>query len=341
MDSRQADLRSWVGQQVADAAEDLPWSVVAGDASSRRYFRVGQGGATRIAVDSPPATEKNDRFLYIRDLLERHGIAVPACQAVEREQGFFLLDDLGNRLLLDGLLERRDPRDYAEALEMLVVLAGIPAGEVGEPAYDLPLFTEELSRFPQWFVIELLGYTLDDDEQSLLERFNACLIDSALQQPQIAVHRDFHARNLMPLADGRLGLIDFQDMVRGPVTYDVVSLLRDCYVSWPDETVRSMALAHYQCLLDAGLMDAVGEAQFLRWFDLMGLQRHIKVLGTFARLYLRDHKEAYLRDLPQVLRYVDQMLDRYAAEEEAIDHFRAWFRALRPLLEGQVWMASA
>jgi aminoglycoside/choline kinase family phosphotransferase len=316
-------------------------SAVAGDASNRRYFRASINGASYILVDAPPATEKNQAFMAVRDLLARAGVRVPALYAADLGRGYLVLEDLGNRLLLAELDAGNVDAWYGGAMELLLRMAELEPRTISLPAYDEALLSEELGRFPAWFVEALLGESLGADEQRLLDAAFSSLVASALEQPQVLVHRDFHSRNLMPQGDGDLGVIDFQDAVLGPVTYDLVSLLRDCYIQWPAARVRGWALAYRQRLQAKGRLQAVEEQRFLRWFDLMGLQRHVKVLGTFARLYLRDNKPAYLRDLPLVVHYVREIAGQYAGEDPAFAEFQRWFDSrLLPNIARQNWGAD-
>ena len=327
----------------------LPWALsvltsegpaqleaIAGDASARRYFRLRQGERSFIAVEAPPESQKNHEFLAIQKLLLGGGIRVPALYGADLARGFMLLEDFGDRLLLDELNSSSVDGCYRQAFELLQLMGDVDPGDPCWPRYDDALFSEELSRFPQWFVQSLLGVPLP--EETLWRAFAECLKANALAQPTVLVHRDFHSRNLMPQADGALGLIDFQDAVIGPVTYDLVSLLRDCYIRWQPEQVEAWALEYLQMQQRCGKLVDVEPQQFLRWFDLMGLQRHIKVLGTFARLYLRDQKPSYLADLPLVIRYVQEMLSRYRGELDQIDQFASWFDdALMPAIRQQAW----
>lgn len=334
------ELLPWARRQLAlnAAAGGAQPEVVAGDASNRRYFRADLGGLSRILVEAPPATEKNAEFLVVRALLEGAGVRVPALYAADPGRGYLLLEDLGDRLLLPELTTGSVDADYRRAMDVLLRMAAIDTAGLDIPHYDAALLAEELSRFPTWFAEALLGCAPDGEERVLLREMDSLLVASALEQPRVLVHRDFHSRNLMPQADGALGVIDFQDAVAGPVTYDLVSLLRDCYVRWPAAQVRDWALDHRARLQTAGLLDEVDSARFLRWFDLMGLQRHIKVLGTFARLYLRDGKPAYLADLPRVIDYVLEIADQYAQREPALAAFGDWFRRrLSPRVAAQDW----
>jgi aminoglycoside/choline kinase family phosphotransferase len=335
-------------------AELLPWAlsslgmatnghtpaltVVAGDASNRRYFRFALAGQSYVVAQAPPATEKNEAFLAVREVLAGAGVKVPALYAVDMERGYLLLEDLGDRLLLPELDAGSVDRHYRSAFGVLRQIAALDSDRLDIPAYDQALLAEELSRFPRWFVQALLGYSPNNEELDLFYRFFARLIDSALQQPRVLVHRDFHSRNLMLREDGQLAVIDFQDAVVGPVTYDLVSLLRDCYIQWPAGRVGDWALEQRDALHARGLLPVVDDVCFLRWFDWMGLQRHIKVLGTFARLYLRDGKPAYLEDLPLVIHYVLEMLGKYAGVEAVFAEFNDWFGSrLSPLVARQDW----
>jgi N-acetylmuramate 1-kinase len=314
---------------------------VAGDASNRVYYRLLLDSSSYIVAVAPPATEKNAEFLAVREMLEGAGIVVPALYGADLERGYLLLGDLGHRLLLGELSSDSVDSCYQSAFAVLHRVASIDPADPNWPAYDNALLQEELSRFPQWFVQALLGCELCADDFIVMERCFGLLVNSALEQPRVLVHRDFHSRNLMPQADGSLGVIDFQDAVVGPITYDLVSLLRDCYIRWPAFRVEDWACIYQAELLREGLLDSVSREQFLRWFDLMGLQRHIKVLGTFARLYLRDGKEAYLADLPLVVAYVEEMLHKYRGAEPAIEAFASWFDdRLKPVIEQQRWSGS-
>jgi aminoglycoside/choline kinase family phosphotransferase len=331
----------------------LPWALselgesgagelrpVAGDASSRRYFRLALAESSVIVAESPPATEKNAAFVRRRALLADAGVRVPALLAADLERGYFLLEDLGDRPLLGELSADSAGTDYAPAFAILEQLALADLTDSGLDDYDEALLREELSRFDHWFVGELLGVSLSSDERLLLAGLYDRLVASALAQPRVLVHRDFHSRNLMRLADGGLAVIDFQDAVAGPVTYDLVSLLRDCYVRWPEVRVRAWALAFRARLAAAGLDALADDATFLRAFDWMGLQRHIKVLGTFARLYLRDGKRAYLADLPLVLDYTLDRLEHWSQEEPAFGEVLRWSRErLSPRFTAVDWGA--
>lgn len=316
--------------------------LVAGDASNRRYFRLALAGRDYILAEAPPATENNPAFLQVRELLAAAGVRVPALYASDLDRGYLLLEDLGDRLLLPALDCLTSEQHYGRAMDILQRMASLDSPALPLPAYDATLLEEELGRFPAWFAQSLLDYPPSADEERLFAALWRKLIDSALEQPTVLVHRDFHSRNLMLLEDGALAVIDFQDAVVGPFTYDLVSLLRDCYIRWPVARVREWALGYRDRLVAAGLLDAVTDEQFLRWFDWMGLQRHIKVLGTFARLFLRDGKPQYLDDLPLVIAYVEEVLDQYAGSEAVFAEFRAWLRErLSPRIAAQAWSRAS
>jgi aminoglycoside/choline kinase family phosphotransferase len=320
---------------------------VAGDASGRAYFRTVGVKPSRILVNSPPATEKNDAFLAVRSILAEAGVRVPAVIAADLGRGYMLLEDLGDKLLLSALNNDSVNALYQSAFDVLLQIASLDektleSGEKALNSYDDSLLSEELGRFSEWFVCGLLAYSPSRKEASLINNLSRMLIANALEQPRVLVHRDFHSRNLMLTDSGELAVIDYQDAVLGPVTYDLVSLLRDCYVSWPVESVEAWALQYRDLLFQESGVNPADDEQFIRWFDLMGLQRHLKVLGTFARLYLRDGKLTYLDDLPLVLEYVAQMLDKYAAELLICAEFRQWFNdVLSPLIEKQNWSRPA
>lgn len=281
-------------------SEPFEFHVASDDASFRRYFRVRLPERTLIAVDAPPERENSRPFIDISRRLLAAGLVAPEVLAADLEAGFMLLTDLGLRHYADALAEAPAPNRvdalYRLAIRTLHRLGRVDGG--GLPPYDEALLMREMSLFGTWF----LGELLERDEPGFLADTMRLLGLEALQQPARFVHRDYHSRNLM-LAEAGVGLLDFQDAVLGPVTYDLVSLLRDCYVKWPEAEVRNWALA-----FRAGEPElaAVPEARFLRWFDWMGVQRHLKCAGIFCRLYFRDGKPKYLADIPRVLDYLSE-----------------------------------
>ena len=319
-------------------------SSLTGDAGFRRYFRV-PSEPSLLAVFAHPAAEKNETFTVLAEHFIDQGIHAPSVLAVDYDQGFLLLEDFGDTLFQSELTDESVDMLYGEALLTLLRLQQCKSSDVvGSdskrfmlPKYSADLLQEEMDLLGQWFAPKLLGYELTDADKNMLDDLGVLLRDSALEQPQVWVHRDFHSRNLIYREGQAPGVIDFQDAVHGPITYDLASLLRDCYVRWDPERVERWAMAYGAMAADVGLMDSVGRQQWLRWFDLMGLQRHIKVLGIFARLYLRDGKANYLQDLPLVIRYTLEVAKKYPE----LNAFVAWFEtSLLPLCESQEWYSD-
>lgn len=278
------------------------------DASFRRYFRVIHAGGRHIVMDAPPEQENTEPFIRVAALLKATGVHVPAIVQKNIEQGFLLLEDLGTNCLLDCLNPDNADRLYGEAMDSLFKLqTGIDADRCGLPRYDTALLARELGIFYEWFLEKLIGIMLPE---SIKNRLNPLLIDAALEQPRVCVHRDYHSRNLMVLDSDSPGIIDFQDAVIGPISYDLVSLLRDCYIRWPEQRIEHWAYAYYQQLLAAEMLSADFN-QFKRWFDLMGMQRHLKAVGIFSRLHLRDGKSGYLADIPRTLGYIADVCETY------------------------------
>ena len=315
-DSRLALLTRWLRDDLGfDPALIEPASA---DASFRRYFRVTRGDECFIVMDAPPDREALHPYLQVTAMLAGIGLNVPWVLARDVSQGLLLLTDLGTRLYLPELTTpERARRLYADAFAALVRMqtAG-RAGAQALAAYDAVLLTREMQLLPDWFLARHLQQPVGTAERAMLERLFGSLVQAALAQPATFVHRDFHSRNLLVTPQDSPGIIDFQDAVRGAVTYDLVSLLKDCYVAWPAAQVGAWALQYRELLLSAGFELGGSERDFLRWFDLMGMQRHIKVLGIFCRLYYRDGKSQYLPDLPRVLDYVRAVAADYAETAE-------------------------
>lgn len=322
MEDRDSAFLKWVSAQLGG---NVMLTSVSGDASFRHYFRVpsraGSSCGSCIAVDSPPKQEKNHEFAAIARALYEQGLAVPELIAVDLERGFMLLSDLGDSLLLPELNAQTVEALYDEALENLLKMQCRMSSDVLKlPLYDGPGLLAEMDLFRDWFVPHYLELVLSADQHNTLEQAFKLLSESALAQPLVFVHRDYHARNIMLLPQARQGIIDFQDALWGPLTYDLVSLLRDCYIRWPREQVRDFARTYYTRLQQAGLLPSeCSEAQFFTWFDLMGMQRHLKAIGIFARLNTRDNKPAYLADIPRTFRYLLEV----SADYEALGAFHA------------------
>lgn len=330
-------LLEWcAGALGADLDSKLALEPVAGDASFRRYYRLLGCAPTRIAVHAPPDTERNLEYVRVATLLRAAGVHAPEILACDMEQGYLLISDFGDQVLLGALDAENVDALYRVALDTLLRIQHARTGAEGWtlPPYSRELLLQEMELFPTWHLARLLGIEPGPGERGLLDRTFEQLIASAREQPQVFVHRDYHSRNLMLLDDGGLGVIDFQDAVVGPITYDPVSLLRDCYVAWPAPRVAEWASGYAARAVQAGLMAPVPAERFLRWFDWMGLQRHIKVLGIFARLWLRDGKQGYLNDLPLVIHYTLEVSEAYTELSE----FAGWFRErVLPAAERQDW----
>lgn len=309
MPERLSQLNKWLTHDCGISSYSI--APLFGDASFRRYFRLTLGdGATRIAMDAPPPQEDCRPYVDICGRLETAGVHVPHIHAQDLERGFLLLEDLGDVQYLDRLDAENAARLYGDALGALSAMQAC-ASTVGLPFYDESLLRMELELFRDWLCRQHLGLTLSDEENGMLDELFALLIENGVEQPQHFVHRDYHSRNLMIVPSHGPGVIDFQDAVVGPITYDLVSLLKDAYISWPLQQVDLWAEGYAELAVQSGLMTQQHEEKFQRWFDLMGVQRHIKVAGIFARLYRRDGKQGYLEDIPLVLDYILAMVDRY------------------------------
>lgn len=310
MNDREQLLLEWLKKVLP--TPPVKMAPASSDASFRRYFRVWYDRQTQVVMDAPPDKEDCQPFITIAQSLRQLGLNAPEVLAEDLAQGFLLLSDLGSRQYLSELNPRNAAVLYGDALEALAQLqTGGDPGSALLPPYHSALLQTEMELFREWFLQKLLGLELRADEQQILDQTFALLEANALAQPQVWVHRDYHSRNLMVTDPDNPGVLDFQDAVVGAVTYDLVSLLRDCYIAWPRVQVERWALdyrARLRALGMAGLDDA---EQFLRWFDLMGVQRHLKAAGIFARLNLRDGKAGYLQDIPRTLGYILEVATRY------------------------------
>lgn len=278
------------------------------DASFRRYFRITLPGEQFVVMDAPPDKENLPAFIKVDELLARSGVRVPGIRFKNEVDGFLVLEDFGTQSYLDRLTTDNAGDLYGAALNSLLTLQlNVDTEQSGLPRYDEALLRRELGIFDEWFV----GRTLEKNlPETVWNDICNLLVESALAQPTVCVHRDYHSRNLMLLVNGEPGIIDFQDAVIGPVTYDLVSLLRDCYIAWPQERIDGWLAGHWERLRTHGIVDRELEV-FTRWFDLMGLQRHLKAIGIFSRLNLRDGKAGYLKDIPRTLGYVLAQTEKY------------------------------
>ena len=304
-------LKNWLENELDFS--DYTLKPASSDASFRRYFRVTHDGSSFIVMDAPPEKENTLSFVTVARLLLDVGVNVPEILDERPDLGFLLLSDLGTRSYLDDLNDETVERLYGDALGALAAIqAGAPVRGVLSD-YDLTLLMREMALFSDWLVGTHLGIAPSAAQSVMLEQSFARLAENALSQPQVCVHRDYHSRSLMVTRRNNPGILDFQDAVIGPVTYDLVSLLRDCYIAWPRARVEAWALGYQELALQSGILREQHEdpAQFLRWFDLMGVQRHLKAAGIFARLNHRDGKPGYLNDIPRTLGYVTDVAGRY------------------------------
>ena len=371
-----AGLAEWIAEALQCAPSHIEIALIAGDASPRRYYRITlvdrsakmiPGGEARempscIAMVSP-ASENNEAFLSVGAQLAKAGVRTPAVWSQSLERGWFLLEDFGDQQLLAVLASNRDSAAalYQKAFDALECQISLPIERSDVPHYDAERLKAELEVFPEWFLSGLLGIQPSEQLRRCFAALTDYLIHTFTEQPTVWVHRDFHSRNLMLLEANQLGVIDFQDAVLGPITYDPVSLLKDCYIRWPrtqqlewldgylvrlksvevgatsvDVSAPSAKASRLQAL--AIQLDEVSTAQFQRWFDLTGLQRHLRVLGVFARLHLRDRKSSYLTDLPLVTEYVREALLLAADAHGSVAEFSGWFESdLMKVIRKQSW----
>jgi N-acetylmuramate 1-kinase len=314
-DLRLQQLDRWLAGLFGD--RDYHITVASADASFRRYFRVTRRGETLIAMDAPPDKEDMEPYVRVAAMLVDVGVNAPKVLHRDAAQGFLLNTDLGTRTYLNELTDRaRADTLYADAMNALIQIQSRADRHARTlPPYDKAVLHREMQLFPEWFCARHLNLTLNESDARTLQQTFELLIDEAVHQPRVFVHRDYHSRNLM-VGDGARyganpGILDFQDALYGPVTYDLVSLLRDCYIAWPIEQVHAWVEKFRDGAADAGIGVGANGQEFLRWFDFMGVQRHLKVLGIFARLWHRDGKQGYLKDLPLTLRYVRDVVDSY------------------------------
>jgi aminoglycoside/choline kinase family phosphotransferase len=306
---RAEQLRQWLETTLGSG--DLSIAPASDDASFRRYFRIRRGKAqpSLVAMDAPPDRENIRSFVHVAHLFAEAGVHVPEIRAQDLEQGFLLLSDLGSTTYLDALDERSAGPLYGDALDALlrIQLASRPGAL---PDYDKQLLERELRLFPDWYVARQLERELGAAQRETLEKAFSTLLANNLGQARVFVHRDYHSRNLM-VCEPCPGILDFQDAVYGPITYDLVSLLRDAYVAWEEERVIDWAVRYWEKARKARLPIAADFADFYRDFEWMGAQRQLKVLGIFARLFYRDGKDGYLKDQPLVMRYLRRTCERY------------------------------
>jgi N-acetylmuramate 1-kinase len=312
MDTPPVDLRlnalaDWLRTPLA--SDRFSISPASEDASFRRYFRVEIDGRTFIAMDAPPPMENCRPFVHVAQLLRDAGVHAPQVHAHDLDRGFLLLEDLGTTTYLARLDPSNAHTLYLDAIDALIRFQSTSREGV-LPPYDQALLRHELDLFPNWYVARHLGRALDDRQRASLEEVFARVVANNVAQPRVFVHRDYHSRNLM-VCERNPGVLDFQDAVYGPVTYDLVSLLRDAYVGWEEERQIDWAVRYWERARAAGIAADADFGNFWRDFEWMGVQRQIKVLGIFARLCHRDGKSGYVNDMPLVMKYLRGACGRY------------------------------
>jgi aminoglycoside/choline kinase family phosphotransferase len=316
---RQQQLAEWLHSLFPNETFEL--APASADASFRRYFRATFADRTLVVMDAPPQHEDCKPFLHVARLFENAGTHVPHVYAQNLEQGFLLLSDLGNTTYLQALGggDAAQPQDsaaienarklYGAATDALINIQ-LASRDNELPVYDEALLRRELNLFPEWYIAKHLGVTLNEKQSNALERAFQRILANNLAQPRVYVHRDYHSRNLM-LSEPNPGILDFQDAVYGPITYDLASLFKDAYIRWEEEQVIDWLIRYWENARKAGLPVRDNFAEFYCDYEWMGVQRHIKVLGIFARLSHRDGKDGYLKDLPLVMDYLHRACQRY------------------------------
>lgn len=318
MTTRLQQLNYWLSETISMKGYQL--EIASGDASFRRYFRLKHNNETFIVMDAPPEKENCDPFIDVAERLLAVNINVPRIIEKDLQQGFLLLSDLGDKQYLDALTEESADGPYVNSLYQAamqeLVLMQQQADSTKLPLYDENLLLQEMELFRHWLLQEHIGLDLSAETQAMLDEAFKLLAKEALAQPRVFVHRDYHSRNLM-MTDSRdngahgcgPGVLDFQDAVEGPLTYDLVSLLKDCYIKWSDQQIRDWVNKYFEEIADE--YPDIDATRFMRWFDLMGVQRHLKASGIFARLYHRDGKAGYLADISRTLSYIVDLRDEY------------------------------
>ncbi len=328
---RKAQLELWARKQLAAMAISVSvescLASASDDASFRRYYRYQDGNHSFIFVDAPPEKEDSKPFVTVAGYLKDVNLNAPFVYAADYDLGFMMLSDLGSSHYLSAF-ENASVDNLIE--DAVLAICSMQSIRDPLPPYDEALLRSEMSLFPEWFLDKQLGLSLSESENEMLQSVYRLLVDNALQQPQVFVHRDYHSRNLMVTEEGSPGILDFQDAVCGPITYDLVSLVRDCYFKLPDQQITRYVNYFRKLLLDSRRIGTVDEAQFRQWFDLMGLQRHIKCAGIFSRLNIRDGKSAYLGDIPLAIRYMGEACRSYPE----LHAFRDWLaKVVEPHLQ--------
>ena len=308
MPDRYNSLQNWLTEILGTSAFNL--KPASEDASFRTYHRLFLKNKTFIVMDAPPEQENCKVFIKITKKLRACDVNVPIIHNVNIEQGFLLLSDLGNDLYLNKLNKSSIYELYSDALSTLVAIQVlVNVGGVDE--YDKSLLMSEMNLFREWLIEKHLNIKLSDSQVKILTTLFDLLVNNALQQPKVFVHRDFHSRNLMVTKENNPGVIDYQDAVYGPISYDLVSILKDCYIKWPKEEIDKWIDFYLNKLYEEKAQYRINRDEFVRWFDLMGVQRHLKASGIFTRLSHRDGKHNFLEDIPRTLSYILDLKETY------------------------------
>ncbi len=304
---RKKQLEKWLNNVLN--GQDFTMTTASADASFRRYFRVHSSGDTYIAMDAPPLQESCESFVFVAKLFLDCGLNVPEIIKQDLSQGFLLLGDLGDKTYLSVLSKENAQQLYGDATQALITLQKASQPDL-LPPYDADLLNREMQLLPDWYIAKHLNISLDDSQQLVLQKTFSLLTQNIVNQGQVYVHRDYHSRNLM-ICENNPGILDFQDAVYGPITYDLVSLLKDAYIGWEEEQIIDWAVRYWEPARKADLPVSRDFSEFYRDFEWMGAQRHIKVLGIFARLAYRDGKDGYIKDMPLVMDYLRRVCGRY------------------------------
>ncbi len=308
MSDRYNALQNWLTDTLSTSTFNL--RPASEDASFRTYHRLFLKNKTFIVMDAPPEHEDCKSFIKITKKLHACNVNAPAIHNVNIEQGFLLLSDLGDNLYLDALSDSSIYDLYSDAISSLVDIQNL-ANVGGLNDYDAILFRDETNLFTVWLVEKHLQIELNENQKKDLDKLFSLLISNAEQQPKVFVHRDFHSRNLMATKENNPGIIDYQDAVYGPISYDLVSLLKDCYIKWPQEEINKWIDFYINKRNEEKSKLKINRDEFLKWFDLMGVQRHLKASGIFARLSHRDGKHNFLKDIPRTLSYILDLKETY------------------------------
>ena len=316
MDTRLEDLSKWIREVFAETKFHL--MPLSGDASFRQYWRLYVGERTYVVMDAPPEKENCLPFLLIGNKIKAVGLSTPEVYHVNLNDGFLVLEDLGDQLYIDSLNEITARQLYHDAINALIKMQReIDASSL--PKYDHSLLRQELDLFPQWFLQTHLKHSLARAEETMINNAFSWIIEEVVHQPRVFVHRDYHSRNLMIVNGNNPGIIDYQDAVLGPITYDLVSLLRDVYIAWPSSEIDNWRELYCAMSVESQLLTRAEMEDFPYWFDVMGIQRHLKIAGIFARLYHRDMKPRYLEDLPLTFDYLLSTVKQFPALREFHD----------------------